>query len=86
MKEYNYRTSGTCARMITFSLDDEERIHDVEFMGGCNGNLKGISSLVEGMKAQDVIERVSGTTCGPKSTSCPDQLAKALSQALEGQN
>lgn len=82
MEEYNYRTHGTCARMVTFSLDDGNCVHDVSFMGGCNGNLKGIASLIEGMPAQDVIDRVSGTTCGPKSTSCPDQLARALSEAL----
>ncbi len=83
MEEFTYRTSGTCSRMITFSLDDKNRIHDVEFIGGCMGNLKGISSLVEGMPAQDVIDRVEGTTCGPKHTSCPDQLAHALREALE---
>lgn len=83
MDQYNYRTKGVCSRMISFSLDDENRIHDVEFMGGCNGNLKGIGSLVEDMPAQDIIDRISGTTCGPKPTSCPDQLACALRQALE---
>lgn len=85
MKEYNFRTKGTCSRMITFALDDNGCVHDVEFMGGCNGNLKGIGSLVEGMPARDVIDRVAGTTCGPKHTSCPDQLAQALEQALKDQ-
>lgn len=85
MKEYNFRTKGACSRMITFTLDDSGCVHDVEFMGGCNGNLKGIGSLVEGMPARDVIDRVAGTTCGPKPTSCPDQLAQALEQALKDQ-
>ena len=85
MKEYTFRTKGTCSRMITFTLDDSGCVHDVEFMGGCNGNLKGIGSLVEGMPARDVIDRVAGTTCGPKPTSCPDQLAQALEQALKDQ-
>lgn len=85
MKEYNYRTKGTCSRMITFALDDNGCVHDVEFMGGCDGNLKGIGSLIEGMPAQDVIDRVAGTTCGRKPTSCPDQLACALGEALKGQ-
>lgn len=83
MEERSYRTHGTCARMITFSLDEQDRVHDVEFMGGCNGNLKGIGALIENMPAQEVIDRVAGTTCGPKSTSCPDQLARALREALE---
>ena len=83
MEEFSYRTRGTCSRTITFSLDEENRIHDVIFIGGCIGNLKGIGSLVEGMPAQDVIDRVEGTTCGPKHTSCPDQLARALREALE---
>lgn len=82
MQEFNYATRGVCSRSIHFELDDENKIHNVAFMGGCNGNLKGIGSLVEGMDAQDVISRIEGTTCGPKSTSCPDQLAQALKEAL----
>lgn len=81
-KHYTHRNSGTCSRAVSFALDEEGKVHDVEFMGGCNGNLKGIGSLVEGMPAQWVIERCSGTTCGFKSTSCPDQLACALQEAL----
>ncbi|MGN0072738.1 MAG: TIGR03905 family TSCPD domain-containing protein [Coriobacteriales bacterium] len=83
MSQYSYRTVGTCSRAISFELDEDKRVHNVMFMGGCNGNLKGIAQLVEGMPAQEVIDRVAGTTCGPKRTSCPDQLACALQQALE---
>lgn len=77
----HYRTKGTCSSFIDFDLDGDI-IHNVRFTGGCNGNLKGIGILVEGMRAQDVIDRLEGTTCGFKSTSCPDQLAKALKEAL----
>lgn len=76
-----YKTQGTCSQMIEFELRDG-KVHDVKFMGGCNGNLKGIGKLVEGMDAEAVIERLEGTKCGFKPTSCPDQLAKALKQAL----
>lgn len=82
MAEFDYMTRGTCSRAIHFELDDANTVHNVSFQGGCNGNLKGISSLIEGMKAQDVIERVGGTRCGMKNTSCPDQLAQALKEAL----
>ena len=78
---YQYRTKGTCARVIEFELENGI-IGDVRFEGGCNGNLKGISSLIKGMKAEDVIARCSGIRCGFKSTSCPDQLAQALKEAL----
>ncbi len=77
-----YKTKGTCSQLIEFNLDDQHRVHDVKFTGGCNGNLKGIGRLVEGMDAQEVIDKLEGTTCGFKNTSCPDQLAKALKQAL----
>lgn len=72
-----YKTSGTCCQMMQVAISDE-KIVDVEFFGGCNGNLKGIKSLVKGMKIDDVIEKLQGITCGPKPTSCPDQLAKCL--------
>lgn len=77
----NYKTQGTCSREINITVEDGI-VQDVEFIGGCNGNLKGISRLVKGMKVEDVIAKVEGTTCGNKSTSCPDQLAQALKQAL----
>ncbi len=76
---FSYRTQGTCSRVITVSVENDI-ITDVSFMGGCDGNLKGISTLVKGMKVDDAISKLSGITCGFKSTSCPDQLAKALTQ------
>ena len=79
---YEYTTKGTCSRTILFDLEDG-KVHNVQFIGGCNGNLKGIGKLVEGMKVDDVIAKLEGTTCGMKSTSCPDQLAKALKSAKE---
>ena len=80
---YSYKTSGTCAREINFDVIDG-KIFNVEFIGGCNGNLKGIASLVEGAEAKDVIDKLSGIKCGFKNTSCPDQLAKALIKVSEG--
>lgn len=77
---YSYKTSGTCSREIYFEIEDG-KLKNVEYVGGCNGNLKGISSLVEGMDIDDVIARLEGTTCGGKPTSCPDQLARALKEA-----
>ena len=77
---YEYKTSGTCAQRILFDVVDG-KVHNVQFIGGCNGNLKGIAALVEGMDVDTVIERVQGTTCGMKKTSCPDQLAKARTAA-----
>ncbi len=82
--EYSYRTQGTCSQQITFAIEDG-KVHNVQFIGGCNGNLKGIGALVEGLAPEEVIERVQGITCGFKSTSCPDQLAKALTAALKEQ-
>ena len=78
--QYTYKTSGTCSREIAFDLENG-KVKNVKFFGGCNGNLKGIASLVEGMDIDDVIARVEGITCGMKSTSCPDQLAQALKAA-----
>ena len=77
---YQYKTKGTCSQMIYFDLEDG-KVKNVQFLGGCNGNLKGIGQLVEGMDVDDVIARLEGTTCGMKRTSCPDQLAKALKEA-----
>ena len=76
-----YKTRGTCSRNIILEMDGDI-IKDVEFIGGCDGNLKGIRSLVRGQKAQDVIARVRGIRCGFKPTSCPDQLAYALQAYL----
>lgn len=78
--QYDYKTKGTCSARILFEVEDG-KVHNVQFMGGCNGNLKGIGALVEGMDIDEVISRVEGIKCGMKSTSCPDQLAKALKEA-----
>lgn len=83
MKELVYPTQGTCSRLIRVVLDDNHIIQDVQFMGGCMGNLKGIASLVKGQKAEDVIPRLNNIDCGGKGTSCPDQLSKALAKAVE---
>lgn len=77
--QYTFKTKGTCSREIHFEVEDGI-VKNVEFIGGCNGNLKGIGSLVDGMKVEDVIEKLEGITCGFKATSCPDQLAKALKE------
>ena len=82
MKKYTYKTQGTCSQAIEITVDDDNRIDTVQFIGGCDGNTKGISSLVRGMKVQDVIAKLRGITCGYKSTSCPDQLSKALEAML----
>ena len=76
---YNYKTRGTCSRSISFEVDGCT-VKNVRFEGGCNGNLKGIAALVEGMGIDDVIAKVEGIRCGFKSTSCPDQLAQALKE------
>lgn len=78
--QFEYKTKGTCSQRILFEIEDN-KLKNVQYIGGCNGNLKGISSLVEGMDVDEVIARVEGTTCGMKATSCPDQLAQALKQA-----
>ena len=76
-RKYTYRTMGTCSSQIDFEVEDGI-LKGVHFTGGCNGNLKGISALVEGMKIDEVIARLEGIRCGGKPTSCPDQLCKAL--------
>lgn len=77
MKTVNYVPKGVCSRQIQFKIDGDI-VRDVKFTGGCNGNLQGIAKLVEGMKIDDVIQRLDGINCNGKGTSCPDQLAKAL--------
>jgi len=77
--KFSYITSGVCSRVIHIEID-EDKILDVTFEGGCNGNLKGIGALVQGMDIQDAIDRLEGIRCGFKSTSCPDQLARALKE------
>ncbi len=80
---FTYKTQGTCSSQIEFELDGNI-VKNVKFHGGCNGNLKGISALVEGMSVEEVQQRLAGITCGFKSTSCPDQLAKAVKKAYNG--
>jgi len=75
---YIYKTKGTCSQQISFDIDEDNLVHNVQFVGGCNGNLKGIGLLTEGLNKEDIIKRLSGITCGFKNTSCPDQLCKAL--------
>ena len=81
--EFTYKTKGTCSQMISFDVENNI-VRDVKFYGGCNGNLKGIAALVEGMNIDEVISRVEGIKCGMKATSCPDQLAQALKAAKNG--
>ena len=81
--QYEYKTCGTCSQHILFDIEDG-KVKNVQFIGGCNGNLQGISKLVEGMDANEVIDRIKGIKCGMKPTSCPDQLATALVEALNG--
>ncbi len=75
--KYSYITSGVCSRKIDFEVENGT-LKSVSYLGGCNGNLQGICKLVKGMKIDDVIEKLSGIRCGMKTTSCPDQLSKAL--------
>ena len=78
--EFTCKTQGVCSREIAFEIEDG-KVKNVQFFGGCNGNLKGIGALVEGMNVDEVIARVEGIRCGSKTTSCPDQLAQALKAA-----
>ena len=80
-----YRTKGTCASKIELDIDADHIIRSVRFTGGCNGNLQGIVRLVTGRRAEEIIETLEGVKCGYKQTSCPDQLAKALQQAISEQ-
>jgi len=80
--QFNYKTQGTCSQTISLDITNGI-ISNVSFFGGCNGNLKGVSALVEGMKAEEVIERLEGIRCGFKPTSCPDQLSKAVKAAMK---
>lgn len=78
-----YIPHGVCSKEIHFDLDAESKIHNAYFIGGCNGNLKGICALIEGLDAKDVIHRLEGIRCGGKMTSCPDQLAQALKECVK---
>jgi uncharacterized protein (TIGR03905 family) len=79
---YTYKTNGTCSSEINFDLRDG-KVHSVSFEGGCNGNLKALSILVEGMDAQELVKKLKGVRCGKRETSCSDQLATGILQAIE---
>lgn len=79
-KHIQYETTGTCSKLIDVTCDENDVIQQVFFLGGCNGNLQGISQLVRGQKIDDVMKRLDGIRCGTKDTSCPDQLCRALEQ------
>lgn len=81
-----YNTRGTCSRQIIIELNDDQTIGNVEFVGGCNGNLKGISALAKGKKPDEIISVLKGINCNYKGTSCPDQLARALEEIKEELN
>ena len=81
--QFSYKTNGVCSRSILIDVEDGI-VNSVRFEGGCNGNTKGISALVEGMRVEDVIKRLENIKCGFKGTSCPDQLAQALEQIQNG--
>lgn len=82
MENYSYKTQGTCSRQIDFSLEDG-KLHNVKFYGGCNGNTKAISKLLEGFDAQKAVQILKGNLCGSRGTSCADQLAIAVENALK---
>lgn len=77
-KHIQYETTGTCSKLIDVTADENDVIQQVFFLGGCNGNLQGVSKLVQGQKIDDVIQKINGIRCGNRSTSCPDQLCRAL--------
>lgn len=77
----SFKTSGVCSRKIDFEIKDN-KVYDVKFLGGCDGNLQGLGKLVDGMEISEVIDKLKGIQCGGRPTSCPDQLAAALEQEL----
>lgn len=81
--KYSYFPTGVCSRQINLELDDNGKITRCEFVGGCSGNTQGICMLVKGMDAKDAVDRLKGIDCRGRGTSCPDQLSKALEEALE---
>ncbi|MDO4996446.1 MAG: TIGR03905 family TSCPD domain-containing protein [Bacilli bacterium] len=78
--EYRFKPNGVCSKEMIFNINEDNTIESLEVVGGCPGNLKGIGKLITGMKIDDVIEKLEGVQCGLKSTSCPDQIAKALKE------
>lgn len=84
-KHYRYATRGTCSKAIDFEIEDDGTIKNVQFFGGCDGNLKAIGRLVEGQNAQQIMNTLKGNRCGRKPTSCADQLAVAIHDAINGE-
>ena len=82
MEKYSYQPKGVCSILIEYELDEEKKIHNLTFVGGCNGNLKAIGRLVEGKPAAEIADILRGNQCGNRGTSCADQLSKALDEAL----
>ena len=82
MKHYTYNTTGTCSRKIDFDIDDEGRLHNLVFDGGCPGNTLGISHMAENCNAAELAAKLRGTDCRGRGTSCPDQLARAIEEAI----
>ena len=82
MAGYAFKPQGVCARLINFELDGEKRIHNLQYEGGCNGNLKALGILLEGMPAKEAADKLRGNDCGGRGTSCADQLAQALDYVL----
>ena len=80
-EKFTYKTRGVCSRSISFEIEDG-KMHNVRFEGGCHGNTQGLAALAEGMDASDLVQRLEGTDCRGRGTSCPDQLAKAVKEAL----
>ena len=83
MKEFTFQTSGVCSQEVSFALDEQNRVHNVHFLGGCPGNLLAIGKLVEGADATQVASLLKGNDCGGRGTSCADQISRALTQALD---
>ena len=83
---YEYKPKNTCSTKIEFDIDENNKLSKIRFTDGCNGNLSGISALAEGMDATELAGRLKGTRCGRKNTSCPDQFAQAIEQALRSKN
>ena len=80
MEHYTYTPTGVCSMKIDFDVDDEKKLHNLQFMGGCNGNLKAIGRLVEGKDAKEIADILRGNDCKMRGTSCADQFAKAIDQ------
>jgi len=81
MKHFTYLPKGVCSRQIDFDIDDEGKLHDLKYVGGCNGNLKAIGRLLEGQDAKKAADILRGNDCGGRGTSCADQLARAIDEA-----